>query len=574
MKSIFLRRRRGLLRNRTVRVGIGASLVLTVFLGVYAFPAWWQDRLVRQAGEYLERGDMRGAFLSAHEALNRDAGYVPAVELMARLSLRSHSPDEIFWRRRLARLQPLAASRRVELAEAALRHGETFVARHALEGISLPDQSFGYHLAAATLALSTGQFWFAQEHLEQAHRQRPEDGQTKLMLDRILLTSPNPKARTLAHQELEGFTAEFALRREAFLALLAEAHAQGKFDDAMRLAKGLRDLPESTLSDRLHYLEELDRQQEPSPTEDLRPLKFKNELDRLEADAGLDEFSIFTVASWLTSHHHATDTLQWLDKLPDVQRATPSSRLAEAEAISSLEDWAALEERTSACDWGRLEYLRFAYDARAKLAGNRNGDTAFVTAWQNARQAVGTDLNKLKTLAGLAEGWDWNAEADSLWRELANDTNAPLTALQHLYALDRKRGATDEMLSDSERILHLDPDDPIARNNVAQLSLLLGRMSPEIERIASENARLHPADWAVNSTYAFLLHLQGHDQEAIERLLALPGRPQADPQMAAYFGILFSATGQPERARPLLALAAHADLLPEEAQLVRTAFHP
>lgn len=567
-------RLRGSLRDRKLHAICALAFVVSVFLGVRAFPGWWQDRLVRKAGEYLARGDVRGAFLSAHEALNRDAACAPAVEFMAQLSLRSQAADEIFWRRRLVALQPRNATRRVELAEAALRNGETFTARHALEGIALADQSFGYYAAAATLALSTGQLWLAQEHLEEAHRLQPGDGQIRLMLARVRLTSPDPETRARAHREMEGFTAEFALRREACLALLAEARAQGKFDVAIRVAQQLRDLPEAALSDRLNYLEELDRPRDPSPVEDLRPLKFENELARLESESSLDESSIFAVASWLTSHHHSDKTRKWLGMLPEARRETPLGRLADAEAIACSEDWAALEKRASAGDWGRLEYLRFAYSARAKLAGTGLRGTPFSTAWQNARQAAGTDRDKVRTLAGLAERWDWNAEADSLWWELASDANAPLSALQHLYALNRKRGATDEMLRISEHILRLDPDDPIARNNVAQLSLLLGRLSPEIERLASENAALHPADWALNSTYAFSLHLQGRDREAIGHLLALPGQPQSDPQIAAYFGILYSATGQPERARPLLALAAGADLLPEEAQLVRDALKP
>jgi hypothetical protein len=145
--------------------------------------------------------------------------------------------------------------------------------------------------------------------------------------------------------------------------------------------------------------------------------------------------------------------------------------------------------------------------------------------------------------------------------------------LQHLYGLCRKRGATAEVQRISERIYRLDPSDPVARNNFAQLGMLLGHDSPEIQRIARENAGEHPGDWAPGSTYAFSLHLQGRDKEALCLMLGLPGRPKLDPQMAAYFGILYAATGQPELARPLLKLASTGELLPEEATLVRTALN-
>jgi thioredoxin-like negative regulator of GroEL len=574
VKSTRFRRLRGLFRIRGVRVGCGLALLFSVVLGVRAFPGWWQNRLVTKAGEYLAHGDTCGAFLSAHEALNRDDAYIPAVELMAQLALRSHSPEEIFWCQRLVTLQPCDASRRVQLAEAALRNEETFIAKHALDRIPEADQSFRYHGAAAALALFTGHLRFVMDHLQEAHRLQPGDMPTKLMLERVRLASPDPEARALAHERLEGFASDFATRLEACRVLLAEARAQGRFDDAKRLSQKLRDLPEAALSDRLAYLEELDRRQEPGPTEDLRSLRFENELDRLEGETVFDGASIFEVGSWLNSHHHADYTLEWLSRLPETQRALPATMLVEAGAMVMSKDWPGLEKRISAAQWGQLEYLRLAFLARADLERRSVRDEVFSATWQKARQSAGTDRDKIKTLASLAESWNWNAESEALWWELANDANASLSALQHLYSVCRKRGATDEMLRISERIYHLDPSDLIARNNVAQLNMLLGRASPETQRIACENAVQHPDDWALNSTYAFSLHLQGRDREAIDHLLGLPGQPQRDPQMAAYFGILYAAAGQPERARPLLELAARADLLPEEARLVRAAFTP
>jgi hypothetical protein len=574
VKSKRFRRLRGLFRSRGVRAGCGLTLLCSVALGVRAFPGWWQDRLVTKAREYLAQGDTRGAFLSAHEALNRDDAYIPAIELMAQLAFRSHSPEEIFWCQRLATLQPHDASRQVQLAEAALRNEETFTAKHALDQISKANQSFRYHRAAAAFALSTGQLRIVMDHLQEAHRLQPVDWPTKLMLERVRLPSPEPEARALAHERLEGFASDFASRLEACRVLLAEARAQGRFDDAKSLSQKLRDLPEAVLSDRLAYLEELDRRQEQGPTEDLRSLRFENELDRLEHEAGFDGAAIFEVGSWLNSHRHADNTLEWLNKLSETQRALSATRLVEAEAMAMSKDWLGLEKRISTAQWGPLEYLRLAFLARADLERMGARDGIFSATWQKVRQSAGTDRDKIKTLASLTESWNWNAESETLWWELANDANASLSALQHLYAVCRKRGATNEMLRISERIYHLDPSDLIARNNVAQLSMLLGRDSPEIQRIACENAEQHPDDWALNSTYAFSLHLQGRDREAIDRLLGLPGQPQRDPQMAAYFAILYEAVGQPERARPLLELAARADLLPEEARLMRAVFTP
>ncbi len=574
MQITLLRRLRHLSRHRVARAGCGLVLLLSLAGGARTFPQWWQARLITKARGYLARGDARGAFLCAREALNRDTTCIPAVELMAQLAARSHSPEEIFWCQRLVTLRPHDAACRLQLADAALRNGETFVAAHALDGVTAPDQSFRYHGVAASLALATGQLRPALDHFEEAHRLRPDDGQTLLMLERVRLAAPEPEARALAHARLLELTSVFASRLEASRLLLAEARAQGTLTEAMRRAQALRDLPEAEMSDRLAYLEELDRSPSPSPVGDLEPHKFENELARLENASRFDESSSFALGSWLNSHHHANETREWLGKLPASLRDLPFNTLIEAEAMAELGDWTELAERLSLGHWGALDYLRLAYLARAGLQRTGARDAAFSETWQQAVQAAATDRGKIKILAGLTERWEWSAESKTLWWVLANDPNASLASLQHLYTLCRKRGATDELLRVSERIYQLDPGDLIARNNFAQLSMLLGRASPETHRIASENAERHPGDWALISTYAFSLHLQGRDHEALAHLLGLPGNPKNDPQMAAYFGVLYAATGQPESARPLLELAAGADLLPQEARLVREALTP
>lgn len=259
--------------------------------------------------------------------------------------------------------------------------------------------------------------------------------------------------------------------------------------------------------------------------------------------------------------------------LEPAPRSWPASQLVAAEANARLGDWPKLDQLGTR-NWGALEPLRFAYLARAHLAQAGARDPQFAAFWQKARQAAGSDRDKISSLATAAESWGWTTEPNDLWWTLANDPAGSLPALQHLHAVFRQRGATAELLRVSERIYQLAPNNVTARNNVAQLSMLLGRGTPEIDRQARESALRYPGDWALNSTYAFSLHLQGRDREAIGHLLGLPGEPQRDPQMAAYFGVFYAAAGLPELAQPLLQLASHAELLPEEAKLVRAALEP
>jgi hypothetical protein len=531
--------------------------------------------LLDNARQSLGHGDARAAYLLAHEALNRKPDNPDAIDLMAQISHQTHSPAEIHWCAQWAALNPGDPARQVRLAEAALRYGETFTAQHALDAVPPRGRNSQYHQAAASLEIAEGQLDKALDELEASVRANPGDGAAQLRLDKLRLLAPQPEVRALAREGLVGLTSDNKLRLEANRALLNEARSQGRFADAKGLAKTIRDLPEATLTDRLEYLEELGRGVDKDAGEDdAGAVHFTNELLTLEAAAKLDASSILALGAWLNDHQRAAECRTWIEELPEASRDLPAAKIVAADAETHLQDWAHLQKLVASDHWGRLEYLRLAFQARAECELKGAGSPGSAAPWQQARLAAGNDRDQIQTLAGIVESWGWTHESEELWWKLADDEAAPLGALQHLASLCRKSGETEELLRVTERIYRLDPGDMIARNNLAQLRMLLGRDSLETQRISRENAAQYPADWAFNSTYAYSLHLQGRDREGIDLLLHLPGEPQRDPQIAAYLGVLYAATGQTARARPFLELAAAADLLPEESKLVRAALTP
>lgn len=574
MHQSLRRVRRILFRSWLFRASLGTALLLLIG-GACAFPGWWQAHLLDNARQSLAHGDARAAYLLTHEALNRKPDDPQAIYLMAQISQQTHSPAEIHWCAQLAALIPGDPARQVRLAEAALRYGETFTAQHALDAVPPRARTSKYHQAAASLAIAKGQLDKAQEELAAAVRANPGDGAAQLRLDKLRLLAPQQEVRAAAREGLVSLTGDNTLRLEAYRALLNEARAQGRFAEAKDLAKSIRDLPEATLADRLEYLEELGRSADKDAgMDDAATVHFTNELLSLESAAKLDASSILALGAWLNDHERSAQCRAWIEQLPEASRNLPTAKIVAADAQTHLHDWAALQKQVAGDNWGRLEYLRLAFQARAEAELSAGGNPGSSARWQQARQAVGNDRDQIQTLAGVAESWGWTRESEELWHKLADDETAPLAALQHLAGLCRKRGETEELLRVTERIYRLDPGDMVARNNLAQLRMLLGRDSLETQRISRENAAQYPADWAFNSTYAYSLHLQGRDREGIDLLLHLPGAPQQDPQIAAYLGVLYAATGQTERARPFLELAAAADLLPEESKLVRAALTP
>ena len=80
-----------------------------------------------------------------------------------------------------------------------------------------------------------------------------------------------------------------------------------------------------------------------------------------------------------------------------------------------------------------------------------------------------------------------------------------------------------------------------------------------------------PQDPVPASTYAFSLYLQGRAAEGLKVLEKLTAQQLENPGIAAYYGLLLSASGEKSKARKYLDLAILTNLLPEEKALVQEA---
>ena len=90
-------------------------------------------------------------------------------------------------------------------------------------------------------------------------------------------------------------------------------------------------------------------------------------------------------------------------------------------------------------------------------------------------------------------------------------------------------------------------------------------------RLAREVYEPEPKNPDYAATYAFSLYLQGDVKKALH---ALPGFSEVElerPQIAAYYGVLLTNSGDFSRAAKFLDLGEKADLLPEEKKLLEKA---
>ena len=111
------------------------------------------------------------------------------------------------------------------------------------------------------------------------------------------------------------------------------------------------------------------------------------------------------------------------------------------------------------------------------------------------------------------------------------------------------------------------PSDLGARNNLAMTALLLDAQELKPHELAREVYGKAPTNAAFISTYAFSLHLQKKDAEALKVIEQLKPQELQDPSIAGYYGLILKATGNGAKAKTCLELVSKTPLLPEERKL-------
>jgi Flp pilus assembly protein TadD len=115
------------------------------------------------------------------------------------------------------------------------------------------------------------------------------------------------------------------------------------------------------------------------------------------------------------------------------------------------------------------------------------------------------------------------------------------------------------------------PSDLGIKNNLAMTALLLDAQELNPHTIAREVYQQAPTNAAFISTYAFSLHMQKKDAEALKVIEQLKPQELQDPSIAGYYGLILQATGNKAKARTCLDLALKGPMLPEERKLFERA---
>ena len=554
---------------------LGLVLAGGGYFGYRSYLSAREAHLIKQAQHCLAKPDVKGALLCLQGVLKSNPRNVEACRLMAGLCEAERSPGAVVWRSRVVELNPRSLDDRLLLAQSALIFREYGAATNALAGVDADGKKSAVYLnLAGEVASTVGQFALAEADFAEAARLEPTNPVPQLNLAVVRLHGTNATALAEARAALTRIsTSSPVLRAPALRELVADSMRFHQTNEAMQLSSELVQQTNSAFSDRLLRLDVLKATQNAG---------FKPALAALERESGTNLVKIYELSNWQMTRVGPADTLAWLRSLPaSFQTNQPLALLRlTAQCQSMLGDWRGVQSSLKQQNWAELEFERHALLALALR--EQDLTAASKGEWDLALKAATGQQQSLYMLLRLAAGWKWQSEGEELLWTIVNqypaDKGAFVALNQTLYhkALQdndsngRNSALRPLMMLYSQELKRL-PSDLGIKNNLAMMALLLDAQELNPHVLAREVYTQAPTNAVFISTYAFSLHLQKKDTEALKVIEQLTPKELQDPSLAGYYGLILQATGNKEKARSYLQLAFKGHLLPEERKIFERA---
>jgi Flp pilus assembly protein TadD len=530
---------------------------LLVFLAVFGWLVFRDQRrqmLLRNGRDALSRSALEDALVFGAKAVQADPKSADACRLMADASAEAKSPDTVFWRARVARLEPGNIDNFLAWAKAAVDLGRSDWALEALNHAPKDAENRAdWQNLVGGVETNLGRFGDAQQHFERAVQIEPGNDTYAVNLASLRLSSPDLETVANARRQLEKFASSHEAGRFALEALLREALNSGDLERARTYSSRLEKRADSTFDDRLLELNAA-----------FHTDAFKDRLEILEQESAGHLGDRIALVYWMIGHGLAKDASEWIE-VGSAGKACPVPlQMAEADSLRAQQDWVKLRELLEAADWASNDFIR-----KALLALCERNDPAFQDRWQDALRSAKGDPEKKFRLGQLVSSWGWYSKGSQLLWDVAN--TSPIwrpSALSELWrngVLEKNAGAMLRVAAERYRD---SPKNPGTKNNYAFLLLLLNVDQSRAEELAKEawtDAPLHPD---IVATYAYACYKDGRIEDGIKAMEQLAERYRSDPGIALYYAALLAEEGHSEEAGRYLALSDGSPrLLPEEQAL-------
>ncbi|MGD0351652.1 MAG: hypothetical protein ABSB84_15260 [Verrucomicrobiota bacterium] len=553
------------MKTRNMRKVLLVVLVLGIFaLGGYAgyreYKSIRQARLIKQAQHYLTKPDARKALLCLQRVLRSNPRNVEACRLMAELSEAGRSPGALLWRSRVVELNPRSLDDRLALAQSAMMFRDYALATNALEGVDAAGKkTAAYHNIAGAVAAAANQFAQAEVHFLEAARLEPTNPAPQLNLAVVRLHGTNTSAMAEARATLKRLSSDptnSLLRCQALRELVVDSMRSRQTNTALALSRDLVQQTNSAFSDRLLRLDVLKGGQN---------AEFKPALAAFQREAGTNTAKIYELSMWQMTRIGPAETLAWLRSLPLNSQTNQPVALLAAECQTMLGDWRGLQNSLKQQNWAELEFIRHAFQTRALRGQDMSG--AAKAEWEQALKAANGQKGSLIMLLRLAAAWNWQSEGEDLLWTIVNQYPGEKWAFGALNQALFADGRTRSLMMLYSQELKRSPSDLAMKNNLAMTALLLDAQELKPHELAREVYEKASTNAAYVSTYAFSLHMQKKDAEALKVIERLKPQELQNPSIAGYYGLILKATGNGAKAKTYLESASKARLLPEEKKL-------
>jgi tetratricopeptide (TPR) repeat protein len=536
------------------------ALLLASYAGYRGYKVWKRDRMMSMARQFVASSDIRNAALSLQQVLRSDPRNVAAARMMAELMEGSNSRGALLWRTRVVEINPRSVDDRLALARTALTFRDIATATNALVGIDPgAKHTVPYQTVAGSVALALGRVDEAAEHFQEATRLDPADPGPQMNLAVVRLHSTNELDMAEGRIILERIHANptnGVLRCQAMRELTLDAMRHSKPDVALTLSGQLLHETNSIFSDRLLRLSVLRETKSPD---------FPSALTEFQREAGSTPAKAAELGVWTMANTSSRETLTWLQALPPATRTNQAVTMVMAESYASLNDWRGLQTLVESQSWGDMDFLRRAFRVRALRGQGLTG--AAKGEWELALKVADNQKASMIMLMRVVAIWKWESEVEELLWAIVNRYPEEKWAFQALAKTLYVGGRTRPLMMLYNQQLKREPSDLETKNNVALLACLLEARELKPYDLARDVYEKVPTNVAYASTYAFSLHLQQKDADALKIFQTFKPKDLEDPSMAGYYGLVLKATGNKEKSRIYLDWASKAPMLPEEKRL-------
>ena len=522
------------------------------------------ERMNKEAREFLARGDNANALITARKILGTANTNVEAWRIATAAARNRETAEVVGYQSNLARLEPTKANY-LELIRLALRYNTLNFADEGIKAIGAKaSDDPEFHSLAAQFYQRIGRPVAAKYALIALTQLQPSNKEAQLELAELEMAEESDRTKQVALRARVRALAEDPVLRVRALTLLLRDSIKARLPaETGELIARLQAAPDLSVEDRLLLIEGSSLVAGPS-----LPV-----LEKLQAEVAKSPADVLRVMQFLYRTNAHEKSVAWFATLPDDVKKDEGVRRAAAESMLALGQWAELEAHLKSMVWPSAEYLRHAFLAYTYRARSRTVD--FNEAWNAAVVAVGSgasDRQKILNLMRRTEEWKWNDERyDLVWKIFGLFPNQP-EVQQALISWEKAHGRTSNLNNIFARIVAVDPEAKLSRNNLAYTSLLLDSNTTRANLDIAELIGALPDNPFIITTYAFSLFKQGKTAEALAKLETLSASQLSEPNRMLLRAVFLAHLGQSERAIQMLKGVDLTKMLPEERKLAESAF--